>query len=509
MALKELFLSLGMEIDDKPLKEAEKGLDSFIHKAKELGEVILGGVVVEKFKEFVEGQVEAGVALKRQSEILGISTDNLQKFTLAAKEAGVSSEDAATGLRFLNKNIGEAILNGGEAGKEFAKLGINLKDGEGKTKDVTEVAALLADKLQGMHSQAERTTVAMKLLGRGGANLLPMFQEGGKGIEEAVKDFEELGGGISEDFTKQAHEAERQTVRFQFALTSLKSRIAQAVMPAFEGIFKFMTKWVVKLIDLNKKTNFVKTALIALGTGAAFFALKKLLGVFGELGGGGGVMGVLKGLLKFGFIGAIIFGLYLVFDDLFKLMTGGKSEIGELADQLYGVGTSQKIVEALREAWGDLVEFWDASKPIVIDLAKAIGFTLVEAAYGLVTVGKLIGHAFTFAYEAIAGSISEADKSIDDMKKDLTDFSNFHNKLVDFATGNKNEATAPSVQKPLGPAFFGAGNMNNKVEINVTSTGDPDQTASKVGKAVGRTMQSFTRENNKAYAAFGGSDKGS
>ena len=115
-ALRELLAFFKIELDDKELKEGEKGISGFIEKLKHAGEAFATVFAVEKFHQFLEGQIAAGAELKKTSEKLSIETDELQAMQLAANEAGVSSESLATGLRFLNRHMSEATKGGGAGG---------------------------------------------------------------------------------------------------------------------------------------------------------------------------------------------------------------------------------------------------------------------------------------------------------------------------------------------------------------------------------------------------------
>ena len=191
-ALRELLAAFRIDVDVKRLEEANKKIDEASKKFIELGELLVGGVVAEGFKEFIEKGVEAGAQLKIMSERLGLSTDELQKFQFAAAQSGASAGEADAGLRLLNRTIGEAVGGNADAAGNFQKLGIALKDAHGEVRPTTEVIADIAEKMKNTSSQAQKTKIAMDAFGRGGVALIPMLSDGREGIEKLYGAFEEL-----------------------------------------------------------------------------------------------------------------------------------------------------------------------------------------------------------------------------------------------------------------------------------------------------------------------------
>ncbi len=499
-ALSQIFAFLGVKTDHKELDSLNEKVEHATHKLSQLAELAGGAFMIEKIKSFVEGQIEAGAQLKIMSERLGVGTTELQQFQLAAQESGASAEDANTGLRFLNRSIGQATTGSAEAATEFQKLGIHLKDAHGNTLPVIEVASQLADKMKGMHSQGERTAAAMKLLGRGGASLLPMFQEGSEGIKEAIKDFEELGGGMSEDFVEAAHKTERETVKMRFQLTSLSSRLTSMLLPIVNQIIRKFMQWTKVGMDLIRRTNVVQTALIALGVALGVLAINLALAN-------------LPLLLMVAALGI----LYLAFDDIYTMITGGDSVLGRLIDRMFGVGAQAKVVDGLKEAWQFLKGAWDEALPVIKELWETfkdgaagalpeVGaaimqlFHLFKGLFELMpAVGKLFKTLFTNPTSGKAWD--ETFKSIDKAGgMAVKDFE----KAFDFESPIAHKPSAAAT-----PTGFGSGDGGfgppapAKVEININGVSDPHKAADLAGKSVRGAMKGHANEMRDAYAAIG------
>src|SRR3982751_4729830 len=98
-------------------------------------------------------------------------------------------------------------------------------------------------------------------MGRAGAQLLPAFADGAEGVQQAFKEFQELGGGLSDDFVNSADDAGDAIDRFKFAFSNLKSRIAGAVLPTLTKVTTGLAHATANFGRLADKTNVIKAAL--------------------------------------------------------------------------------------------------------------------------------------------------------------------------------------------------------------------------------------------------------
>lgn len=386
-ALRELLASF--DIDTGGAKVALKSLDQGIKATagmiSGLAETLIGGLTVNGFKHFVEGQIEIGSRLNDLSERLGIGISDLQEFQLAAGVSGVGAEEAAKGLQFLNKNLGEAIGGNAEAAKTFQSLGIAFKDGGGNARELADIIPEVADSFEKLGSDQERTAVAMKIFGKSGASLIPLLKQGSGGLEEIHKRFVELGGGMQGGFVKAADEAGDEIDILKFGLQGLKSRLAAEVLPYVTAFVRKAQTWVAGIIKLTKETNIVKDALVVFGAAASAAGLKAAIGMGKFLGifKGGGLF---KNLLSMGLFGLVVGGLlaiYLVVQDLVVMFRGGKSAIGEFVDGLFGVGTVSSGISMLNGVISHLQGAFQELKPVLgeawaalSDLGGAFGISL-------------------------------------------------------------------------------------------------------------------------------------
>ncbi len=373
-ALREILASFDVDTSAaaSKLSGIGKSLENVTSTLGALGSAFIGSAVVHGMREFIQGQIEAGSKVNDTSEKLGIGVDELQRFQLAAGMAGVGSEEAAKGLQFLSKNVGEAVGGSKGAVETFAKLGISLKDANGDVRETGDLIPEVADAFEGMKSDAERTAMAMKIFGKAGASMIPMLKGGSKGLAEMSAEYDRLGGGMSEDFVKAADAAGDEIDKLKFAIHGWKSQMAMAVLPI---ITRFVVKaqgWIGALRRLTRETTFAKTAMILMGVASAAALLKVYMG-FAKLMGlakGGSIWETLLGMGELGLIIIGVIALAAAIEDVYVWLDGGDSVIGDFLDSLFGIGASEEVINQIKDAFS---EFWTelvAFKPVVDEFGK-------------------------------------------------------------------------------------------------------------------------------------------
>lgn len=531
--LREIIAAFGVEVDAKALdtlggrlEGAKKGLAAF-------GQAVAAGFAVHKLHSFIEEQIEVGSILDDTSARLGVTTDALQRFQFAASQAaGVGAEEAANALGFLNKNLGAAIQGNKEAAETFAGLGIDLESVKDGTANAATLLPALAEKFSGLGSDAERTALAMKLFGKQGAALLPMLKGGRAGAEGLSKQFDALGGGLDDGFIRAADDAGDATDRLRFVFRGIKAQIAMAVLPGFTQLVGKLTSLAVKARVFVKETNIVNEVLAGLAvvggikTAGALLSLGKALGVVQGSAGG-----TLVSLLKFGLPLILITALGLLFEDLYVLMKGGDSVIGDFITKTFGIEKTNELVAALRQGWDAMSQAFASMGPTLKDIGtslldlgiKAIPYIIkafvmltaqIAGAAALLTafIDSLIKlpHAIkTGDFSGIGKSIDRAGNAIFGKTVGMVDPSTgkvtTHQEggLMNFANGSAldfSKAAPPMAPTlPIGPPPPPSKvEQNNAINMNIHTNGDP----AAVGRAAADGVRRGLDQGADLKAAF-------
>lgn len=368
-ALRELFVSIGVEGGaGEALEALDKRLTGMGGKLREFGEALLAAFAVERLHSFVEEQIHLGSQIQDTAEKLGVGVEELQKLQFAAEQSGASAEDMSTGLRFLARNMNAASEGSEEAAQTFAKQGIAIKNADGSLRSVQDVMVDVADAVAKLPPGAQRVGLAMKLLGRGGAQLIPTLSKGGDEIARLSAEAEKLGGVLGKEDLEAMHKAEDAAQAMSFAWRGMKSQLTLALLPAFQQFNAFMTDVAKKAKDLTQHTTILRVAFAALALVAATKIVPAVLELVRGLAGvesGAGLVETALAALPLLLIAGLIAGVVLVGDDLITMFEGGDSAIGGMIDTMYGLGEAQTLVDNLTGAWKDLQ---DALSQLGIDL---------------------------------------------------------------------------------------------------------------------------------------------
>ena len=129
--------------------------------------------VTASISGMVAGVIELAGELQDASQKLGVSAVALQKLKGAAEQTGASFETIQTSLVFLAKTTGAATKGSKEAAESFRLLGIDANKLAQIPLD--RRLAVIASQLQQIPDAGTRAELAVRVLGRSAADLLPLL----------------------------------------------------------------------------------------------------------------------------------------------------------------------------------------------------------------------------------------------------------------------------------------------------------------------------------------------
>jgi hypothetical protein len=219
------------EAIQKALEQAgEKITDQF----KDMGKEIIAGLgAIELGKQFFEsinGAIESMDSLNKASQKVGVTTERLSELKYAASLADVGFEDLVKGLQKFNV-AGVAARNGGnEQAAAFKAVGLSLADLAKLSPD--EQLNKVADAFENAHDSADKTAIAIALFGKAGADLIPLLNEGSKGIKEAADEAALFHQIVGAQAAKSAEEFNDNLTRLGTASKGVGALVASDLLPA-------------------------------------------------------------------------------------------------------------------------------------------------------------------------------------------------------------------------------------------------------------------------------------
>lgn len=137
--------------------------------------------------------------LKDQAEQLGLTTDQLQAYRLAAVTDGVSAEQLDAAFIHLARSMGEAKAGNDQTIALFERLGVKLLDAKGNLRSVADVMPEVARGLLNVGAQSQRSSDEMTLLGKSGSRVETMLRDVAQGNDALTASAKAKGGMASQD----------------------------------------------------------------------------------------------------------------------------------------------------------------------------------------------------------------------------------------------------------------------------------------------------------------------
>lgn len=217
--LDALFVEIGT--DDKKLhsglKAAEQRLKSFESFLTGLGSGLLLKKGIDFGKELFGGFVERGDQIKKASDRIGDTAENVSLLGYAAEQSGTNLEGLETGIKKMQKAIVEGAEHGGEMADALRDVGLEAT--ALSTRTPTDQLFAIGDALEKIDNPAKRAATAMKIMGKSGTELIPLLKDGSKGLRSLMEEGKLAGALVT---AEEAAQSERIGDSVQRTLTAAK-----------------------------------------------------------------------------------------------------------------------------------------------------------------------------------------------------------------------------------------------------------------------------------------------
>lgn len=381
MALREILASFGFDIDSAALTKGMGLVDQF--KARLVGaeKQLSSGAFFQGLTDTFQEVREEADEVRKASARLGVSAGDWQRLQYVS---GLTGEQLSSTMRILQKNIAGvagtsadatsdfidvadeglgALAGGGKKAQEtLKKLDVQFKEADGSARPVGDIFEDVARAIGRTKDPAERTALAMKIFGRQGTALIPVFSQGEEAISALGDQFDSLGG-ISDKTIDQMKQVGKATKLLNLGLKSIKSEIAGGVAPIFIFLAQTSASVAVWFKKLDKSGQLLRITAGVLGI--AFLSMKAEA-IGSAIAMAAAWLVALAPLLL----------TAIAIEDIYVLLTGGKSALGDFITTLFGEQGESAIADARRDFKGLLEE---------IDKAEGIGGKL-KAFFG--TIGE-------------------------------------------------------------------------------------------------------------------------
>lgn len=184
----------------------------------------------------IKNQIDAADAAGKMGQKLGIATETLSEYMVAARLSDVSNQQLQGGLQTLAKNQADYVLGIGRAKTAFQALGITQQEIKDLNGDTAKIFELIVAKLSQYEDGANKSAIATKLLGS--ADLMPLVN----GLEKTRKEAAALGLIIDKDTAAAAERVNDNMTRLGLVVQALGLSMAKVLLPSMEKVTERMVE---------------------------------------------------------------------------------------------------------------------------------------------------------------------------------------------------------------------------------------------------------------------------
>lgn len=206
---------------------------------KYLAERMVEVFALHEIAEFVSKMSELGEEALRASAMLGMTVEQVQELSYAAKLAGTDSESFNQSMVRFERNIADAEKGSGKAAEAFHNLGISQQ--ELKNSSPAQLLYQVADAFAGTADGAEKVQYAIALGGRSWAQMIPMLDRGGDALRKAAEDAKDTGSVMSTQLAEALEQTHQGLVRLEASWRGTGLAIMDVLGPAIDDLIAGLT----------------------------------------------------------------------------------------------------------------------------------------------------------------------------------------------------------------------------------------------------------------------------
>ena len=189
---------------------------------------------------FTKSVLDSGDQIQKMSIRLGASTEALSELHHVAQLTGTSFTTAAKGWQQMMRQVSDASRGTGEAVDAIKMLGLSAKDLVRLRPET--MFQNIADAIGNVNTEADRVSIAMRLFGEAGAELLQTMETGGEGIRLMREEARLLGLTLSRASADQMASVNDAMTRLKNSTKSLGYQLVTVLGPAIETIANWLAE---------------------------------------------------------------------------------------------------------------------------------------------------------------------------------------------------------------------------------------------------------------------------
>lgn len=248
--------------------EAASGIGSAFGSLRSmLGGVFSGlvaGFSIKMITDEVVAFADRAERLQNVAQIAGTTATAISRLHAVAEPLGITTDAVDNGMKRLARSIVEAQRGSDTAVEAFKSLNISTE--ELKSMSLEQVLARVADRFKDTEDGAGKAAVAQMLLGRSGADLIPLLNQGSEAMKEQADEAERLNAVMGDEAVAAGAALDNALDKLKMSGTGLKNTMAQALAPALQFVAESFTDGTGTATDFGSVFKGVATIVIGATT---------------------------------------------------------------------------------------------------------------------------------------------------------------------------------------------------------------------------------------------------
>lgn len=239
------------------------GFASLVSAAKDLG---------QRLKGLADDTAAYGDQVDKNSQKMGISAQEYQKWNYVLERNGSSIDVMQKGLKTLSSKL----VEGSQA---FEELGVSTTNADGSFRSTEDVLNDTMAALAGMQDATQRNAIATQLFGgKVAQELQPTLNSGADGIEELKNRADELGLVMSDEGVAASAQYKDAMTDLDETISGIKNSIGSSLLPVVTDLVHMVTNQAIPAIkDFTDQNEWLAPVIAGLVTG--LIAFKAALGI--------------------------------------------------------------------------------------------------------------------------------------------------------------------------------------------------------------------------------------
>lgn len=179
----------------------------------------------------VRQSINTADEISKAAQRIGIGTEELSRLRYAADLSGLSFEQLEKSVLVLNRNMAGIGGESKKATAAFDQLGVSTRNADGTLRSSTQVLKDLSDRFAQMPDGAEKSALAMAVLGKSGADMIPLLNGGSEALAQLTGEADKFGIVIDAETGRKAEAFNDNLTRLKGVSGALATQVAAELLP--------------------------------------------------------------------------------------------------------------------------------------------------------------------------------------------------------------------------------------------------------------------------------------